>query len=546
MQERIAKEPMQSRTIYANPRSEKQASFIEILDREVMQRKLYKNPTNAKSLIDEQSNLQSKGGVKEIKEELKKDGGSGEFTTMGFEHEFAQMPKDKNILNDVTHVELAKSTAPEFSLTNLKFSIETDASNAIELVSPPFILETLSKGVPIPDYNDVDMADRMMKNALTFVAQNGINILGMINIIKDLFGISFDIVNINAKIKTANVNCNISNDLKEKKKTNPNNDPIISGMDIYGVEIGESRKTTNKEVGIGTQANFETTAEIYDLSKRVLPRLNHSLTNIFKNIELGILTEFRNYIKADSPVSDKGFLFLRELAKNLSQLLAVHSITMLSQWKNDILNGKNIDQKLFKYHRNFSSVAKDTDGVWLKDSLISFARVISDEEINTIIAVCNRPNNIMSIIKSQAKEPEIQKNVEWVENTLGNYLSRVFEQLEMPRNEKSHPYHVPEFGEYNPELPGIRQDTFISPEHIIDILENGEALHVTEIRRGDMKKNLKRITIAYLIKEGLNNEDIKIIIKDMSKKAVPEDKTIDEAETEEMLSDIHRLMASDG
>ncbi|PSL34493.1 hypothetical protein CLV42_10264 [Chitinophaga ginsengisoli] len=92
------------------------------------------------------------------------------YTTLGFEHEFAQMTDGP--LRGVSHLELATSDM-RMPLTNLPFVIETDAGNEVELVSPPFLFETHPE-IPIPDPEEVAFVDHMLEMALrTHTRQDG-------------------------------------------------------------------------------------------------------------------------------------------------------------------------------------------------------------------------------------------------------------------------------------------------------------------------------------------------------------------------------------
>jgi len=84
------------------------------------------------------------------------------YTTVGFEHEFAQMTDGP--LRGVSHLELATSDM-RMPLTNLPFVVETDAQNEVELVSPPFLFET-HPDIPIPDPEEVAFVDHMLDMAL--------------------------------------------------------------------------------------------------------------------------------------------------------------------------------------------------------------------------------------------------------------------------------------------------------------------------------------------------------------------------------------------
>ncbi len=75
---------------------------------------------------------------------------TGKYTTVGFEFEFATMA-DGNPFSGLSHVEIAKS--PPMPDPKVPFVLETDASNALELVSPPFWLPTFGDQLlPEPDH----------------------------------------------------------------------------------------------------------------------------------------------------------------------------------------------------------------------------------------------------------------------------------------------------------------------------------------------------------------------------------------------------------
>lgn len=94
------------------------------------------------------------------------------YTTVGFEHEFGQMTDGP--LHGVDHFQISSSDAPVLPFTNIPFVLETDAANAVELVSPPFLLETKSSGCghwkssrkPVPLAEDVQRVDGLIRAAL--------------------------------------------------------------------------------------------------------------------------------------------------------------------------------------------------------------------------------------------------------------------------------------------------------------------------------------------------------------------------------------------
>ena len=81
-------------------------------------------------------------------------------TTIGFEHEFAQFRGDA--LEGLSHLRIGHSQAVS---SGLGFALETDACNALELVSPPFMVRTLETA-PIPHPSDVSILDIAIRRRL--------------------------------------------------------------------------------------------------------------------------------------------------------------------------------------------------------------------------------------------------------------------------------------------------------------------------------------------------------------------------------------------
>ena len=116
----------------------------------IIQRKIDAN--NLAQLVEQQISQQA-----DFKANGIQDGKT--YTTVGFEHEFAQM-KD-GPLRGLDHVEIGESTE-HMPFTGINFKLETDADNALELVSPPFLIETIAPGSSIPIPEDVAKINRLI------------------------------------------------------------------------------------------------------------------------------------------------------------------------------------------------------------------------------------------------------------------------------------------------------------------------------------------------------------------------------------------------
>lgn len=153
--------------------------------KEIIQRKLYNGGGDMKTLIDNQITLQTTAGKdpNKVTEELRKDGGHADprfFTTVGYEFEFIQL-KDMGkgtVLQNVIHANLSDSDET-FGYTGLPFTLETDATETIELVTPPFIIDTMP-GTSIPEPDDVQKVSMAMETGLNDIVLNSHTINQMV------------------------------------------------------------------------------------------------------------------------------------------------------------------------------------------------------------------------------------------------------------------------------------------------------------------------------------------------------------------------------
>jgi hypothetical protein len=86
------------------------------------------------------------------------------FTTVGLEYEFAQF-NEGDLLEGISHLEIGKSKL-KMPYSDLPFFLETDASRAIELVTPPFVVNTITDDVNIPDPDQVRHISMLIESVL--------------------------------------------------------------------------------------------------------------------------------------------------------------------------------------------------------------------------------------------------------------------------------------------------------------------------------------------------------------------------------------------
>lgn len=174
------------------------------------------------------------------------------FTTVGFEHEFAQMETGR--LRGVSHLEIAKSqeTLP---YTKIPFTLETDASNALELVSPPFLIKTLP-GRPVPDPKEIEKVDNLIRATLIKQTTEGPTMREMVAAFKTDPGLTFPLTDV--EVTPANMTQNTRFNVSWWEKT-------IRKKTIKSIRL----KTSEKNGGITSQVNFATDAETFELMQQI-------------------------------------------------------------------------------------------------------------------------------------------------------------------------------------------------------------------------------------------------------------------------------------
>jgi hypothetical protein len=212
---------------------------------------------NFRELIAEQTALQK--AVADAPDKF-----AGRYTTAGFEHEFAVMTSGP--LRGVSHVEVARS-AERMAYKKLPFVLETDAQNALELVSPPYLIETMPDH-PLPDPDEVDKVDRMTWEVLNAHCATEPTIDGLVRKLADNPGLHFAYGNVKddetgtVEIRRENMTPNTLQPLNGAQIDRTNHH--VTAKEIGG--IGLTPAGQQKDIKSATaQVNFATDARTYDL-----------------------------------------------------------------------------------------------------------------------------------------------------------------------------------------------------------------------------------------------------------------------------------------
>ena len=448
------------------------------------------------------------------------------FTTTGFEHEFADM--HNSFLAGVSHMEIAQ-TAETMPLTGIPFNLETDASNALELVSPPFLLPTVS-GAPLPDPDVVRAIDDRMRQDLAAVTpavtprmQMGMDPLatttmdGIRQALDGLTGWTFQFSNLQIDPEHLSHRADphaIAPHLQDPGGgANPN--LRLVQQDVEAIEVRRSEKSANERHGVSAQVNFATDLET---AETLMDPSIVAGAAIYRTLETELATGLNINGIADENVKRFG----KYMVKNLCSLFSVYSQNFIkgqqANFHDDLeqqarhLNGHGggaggqggqglplNGQREFRLHAGLCSYVKDSTAIWIKDHLVSQAAGILTTQqmvdggknlVRQAVAFANgwaEPAAVTALAGRHHADPtahwahfisELQTSARYILGDLQN---------------GNHADDTPGVGlyEHRARYGGARQDTMLDPARVQQPDLWDDRLHVAEIRRGDPSDQLR-------------------------------------------------------
>lgn len=342
------------------------------------------------------------------------------YTTVGFEHEFAQMSDGP--LHGIDHLELARSVAPALPFTNIPFVLETDAANSVELVSPPFLIATRPTGMfshksnrqPVPLADDIAKIDGFYRATLQDIiaqarrtvrtprARGGYDyrteydnrrLADVLVSLRQATGIDLPLGNV--RIEPYQLSP------ATPRKVGEDSDRVtgqtLGDIHVKPSEKGPVRVRDGERGNIITQINFATTAKIADRLQResdrradLRPRGAESITDVFRTAEDRVRTLL---IGATAP-SAKLRRFYNALARALSGQLAVPYLGLVRgaqedamAWDTRMAELDHYTSDELSYAESIGSHVKDTSGVWVKDMVVNLGlERLSRAEWQTVLA----------------------------------------------------------------------------------------------------------------------------------------------------------------
>lgn len=572
----------QSRVIDTRQQSKQTPSIFELLQGNnsrtlqqgpVTQRMLYGDPQNAKELIEKQIELQKRGptvdapapseGLPGVEASVPEDDGveaevtpgqihdrldndfEGDsikrphnqdyFTTVGFEFEFAQFPNNgkDSILENVLHTQLARS-AEVFEYTGLPFFLETDAGSELELVTPPFVIETVGD-TSIPLADDVEKADDLMETGITEVIgdkhekaedETAIELLAMAQKIGDNMGLHFNFSSDPrlpedevGRITNHNLLGCPSAKLKEKIDASKGAEYITLGVTDISEENALKVIPSHKldrlsstvpigKNGIGTQVNIAMDMEGFQQMAN-LPKPYQSYDLEVSEAKRFIEEEIKRGCGKYCPILGDKFSFLAgEIAMHLVNTFALQGMDDYLATSKKFWQGEETEYR----PQHPESSVKDLRGVWFKDSV----RGLIDDVLNNRIPDYNfRKMELAGVLRSmtfggfgknigRGWELDPEKMME-AANMLAGYL-------EGGKEEESggKPGVCERDKKYQSD---VRPDTYVhlDPGKMAPGLE-GRKMHLVESRYFSSKEvicNLRCMTCLHFIKMAENSsEDI--------------------------------------
>jgi hypothetical protein len=444
---------------------------------------------NLAGLITEQKQKQ---GIYKNRDDI----GNRNYTTVGFEHEFATMKSGP--LLGVTHLEVAES-AEKMPFTNKPFILETDADSALELVSPPLLIKTL-EGKPIPDFIEVSKADKIFKDDLGKLTQNKKTLTELIN--------SFKSYNLNFTLKNS-IEVSAANIKSETKEEYTSNNKTVKTDDIESIKVG---KITKGSDGISSQVNFATDAQTYNKLTLMSPLAKNEIDEIkvFKVLESQIYNLIVSSLNRKNSEID---IFSHALARTLSGQFAVPAIKARSQLQKDVFEGdkkkSELESKQNISDAKLTSHVKDANNVWLKDTLMNLGVGIftgkdkGEDDWNEILNLVgdNGFRGNLAGLKTGVESDYIGATIP---NNIYVSMIAVLDQITSDIyqhglfSEKSTAFIGPEkqteFLSHDDTLLGARQDTYLPAQKVqMPKVWQDKRLHVVETRGAQGFEQLNKL-----------------------------------------------------
>lgn len=277
-----------------------------LISKERVRTNLAFRATTFKEFLQEQTDYQALAKERKL---------AGTFTTVGFEHEFANV---LGHLQGLTHLEISASQ-DVMPYTGQPFRLETDGANALELVHPPYIMATTNANRPVPVSHDMEKLDRLIREFLGEIVPASGGTLGQLC---RKFGSELDIQFSLESVKVRPVN--LGTRALGKFGTGAGLSSTISGKNLENEGIKSIKK---QGVGIIAQANLATDAREYARMQGKSEKSNKGYVAIYNDVAANM----RSAMQLEHGEASGLPIFLDCLADALSGQIAVPLIKKRKQ-----------------------------------------------------------------------------------------------------------------------------------------------------------------------------------------------------------------------
>ncbi len=317
-----------------------------------------------------------------------------QVTTVGFEHEFAQTKsvdelgreKYSPLLKDLAHLEIAKSVSPIMVISKLPFILETDSRNALELVSPPFLLQT-EKGRPLPQQKLIDRFDDIMTKGLMDLVSDSQDLGDLVDNCPDKLGIRFSPLRA-PKLKPSHLNYRTPPESVCRYRSE-----WLTVEDIESIPVSQSNKRFRNK-GFA-QANIATDLEtaFFMESPLLVPGFASAA---YHNVMQKYIASTALSMMNENQIDKNMVHFLNFLSRVLLTQMSIEPMRRLRNLKKHRFqmykDKAGVGAADWSKTRQAASFIRDFTGIWVKDSIINIGLgVLSFSQWQEVFEVIRNP-----------------------------------------------------------------------------------------------------------------------------------------------------------
>jgi uncharacterized protein DUF4157 len=411
----------------------------------------------------------------------------GLITTVGLEHEFASVPSS-SVLGGLTHLKLAESTET-WAVTGLPWVLETDSSNALELVTPPLVVPTVL-GRPLPSPDAVEPVVQVVEKELVAL----VDALGP----GLLTGGRKSVLDLVTALHTAGIPMAALRPVVvlPEHVTPGTNFGQLKDQDVTS-RLTEVEVFANAKHGrIDTQLNIATDLEtIIALEKRGTPAESGFITRFSKREQWLIDT----VLPVPKDASPQLALFYEVMCRKLAGLYALGAMAALRAVQHDV-HAKHVrgqqplthDSQAQLNHMGelgkVTSFVKDVTPVWVKDHLVSIMTgLLGVDDLPLLTKGLREGIARLGAAKVTEKgEAEARFRAD-LRDALEQLLRLVGSNDRTRLVDLGNEHKPVAFLGHDAEFIGVRQDTHLPPAKVqLPEVWPGVRLHVGEVRKNNV------------------------------------------------------------